>query len=67
MSQQTEISFPLLQTQTFNADQKKSIHPGKKPPEALKKNKKTYSKEIFWSRKGKKKVFIQDFHQSIIY
>lgn len=37
MSQQTEISFPLLQIQTFNADQKKSIHPGKKPPEALKK------------------------------
>lgn len=39
MSQQTEISFPLLQIQTFNADQKKSIHPGKKPPEALKKKK----------------------------
>lgn len=33
---------------------KKSIHPGKKPPEALKKKKKTYSKEIFWTRKGKK-------------
>lgn len=39
MTQQTEISFPLVQIQTFNADKKKkkSIHPGKKPPEALKK------------------------------
>lgn len=44
MTQQTEISFPLVQIQTFNADKKKKKkHSSRKEtPRSLKK--KTYSK-----------------------
>lgn len=60
MSQQTEISFPLLQIQTFNADQKKHSIQKRNPPRSLKKT--TTTTKNLTLRKYSEPEKVKSFH-----